>query len=117
MPISRHARMTRTAISPRFAMRILFRASYSIGPNRGGRSKLRPTAPSLQAGWTPVVRRLLVGVGKADERRLAPRAAEELKARRERAVRVAHRDCYRRESRARRKELVVVAARRVEIAD
>src|SRR5205823_5922522 len=83
-------------------------------------------------GRSTVVRCLFVRVSETEQRRLASRAAEELEARRQpgvpnaRSVRVgveraaagiAHRHRDRREAGARREQLVVVAARRVEFAD
>src|ERR1700757_5135535 len=105
MPSSRHARITRTAISPRLAMRILRTMTY------------RRTILS-EHGRSTVVRGLLVRVRELEEARLAPGAAEELEAGGQRAiVRVAHRYGDRRKAGARRKELVVVAAGRVEVPD
>src|SRR6185503_9591744 len=61
---------------------------------------------------------LFVRIGEADERRLAPRPAEQLQPGRQRiAAGIAHRDRDRGKPGARREELAVVAARRVEIAD
>ena len=57
----------------------------------------------------PVPRRLFVGVGELDERRLAPRAAEERHPGGQRAARIAHRDVDRRPPGRRRKHLAVVA--------
>ena len=65
-----------------------------------------------------MVGRLLVCEGETEEPRLVPRPPEELQARRQSvSAREAHRDGNCRKAGARRKELVVVAARRVEVAD
>ena len=99
--------MTRTAISPRFAIRIFFTspALYSTG---AGRRRRR----------TAMVRGLFVGVGELEQGRLAPRTAEELQAGGQRvAARVAHRHGDRREAGARREQLAVVAAGRIQVAD
>src|SRR5918995_254087 len=49
MPSSRAARMTRTAISPRLAIRIFFSTAANVGAVDDGGPNPRPTAP---AGWT-----------------------------------------------------------------
>ena len=65
-----------------------------------------------------MMRRLLVGVGKPKQRGFAPGAAEKLQSRRQRVVpRVAHRHGNRGEAGARREHLVVVASRRIQIAN
>src|SRR5262245_45592513 len=65
-----------------------------------------------------MTRRLLVGVGKLEERSLRPGAAVEGHAGGKRAATAeAHGDIDRREARGRREELAVVPVRRVEVAD
>src|SRR5262245_29753602 len=99
----------RSAISPRLAIRIFF--GFFLTTERS--IVLLP-----QSGRPPVVGRLLVREGEPQERFLAPRAAEELQAGRQTvAARVTHRDGDRGKAGARREELVVVAARRIEIAN
>src|SRR5690242_16220830 len=60
---------------------------------------------------------LLVGVGKLDQRWFAPRTTEDRHARGKRATGVAHRDVDRRPPRRRRKDLTIVAVRRVHVAN
>src|SRR5579872_5906195 len=124
MPISRQARMMRTAISPRLAIRILFTDTllYCVLRRGTGSVRLQPRQRSSmerrsRGGRTPMVGRLLVRVREAEERRFAPRASEKLEAGGQRAPGGAHRHGDRGKAGARREQLVVVAARRVEIAD
>src|SRR6516164_8199656 len=123
--MSRHARMTRTAISPRLATRIFFtestvdsrQSTVSVGYLSTVNCRLSTILSSAKRRRAAVVRCLLVRVRQADERRLAPRTAEELETGRQRvAAGIAHRDRDRRKSRGRRENLIVVAAGRREVA-
>src|SRR5436189_6479117 len=86
-------------------------------------SAVKPQWTSLPQRWgrgrrAPVARVLLVGIGKPQERRLVPRPPEELQPGGQHAAAgVTHRHRDGRKAGARRKQLVVVAAGRVEIAD
>src|SRR5947209_1685606 len=117
MSSSRQARITRTAISPRLAIRIFFRAQTSrttaaVGSagiyacqGRGQPSRLRYTRTIIlsERRWPSVVRCLFVRVGELEQTRFGPRAAEELQAGGQRvAARVSHRDGDCREAGARR---------------
>src|SRR5277367_3799667 len=92
MPISRHARMMRTAISPRLAIRTFFTNTqlYSAHARLKPRATTGPDGTLSNGGRgggrTAVVGGLLVAVSQLEEHRLAPRAAEELQPRRERVA-------------------------------
>src|SRR5437660_1511951 len=118
--------MMRTAISPRFAMRIFF-TGITLAATEDAPSPLCPPWWGVfilpLTKWRCGRRRmtmaggLLVRVGQADERRFAPCPSEELQSDRQRAARIPHRNRDCRESGARREELVVVAGRRIQIPD
>src|SRR6516162_1257569 len=97
--------MIRTAISPRFAIRIFFRLLILLE----GRGRRRRAA---------MMRCLLVRVCQLEECRFAPGTAEQLKAGRQRpATGKAHRYRDRGKTGAGCEELAVVAAWRVQIAN